>query len=185
MAALCGTQMNHKTQVHKQIASALTALVVLYGAVLMIASPIKATDSIERLVFAAKLLGFLSLPLLCGIGLTVVARYNDASLIQGYKAVSERLEFIRAYNTNTLEQTTVHALSVVAYCVVVPQQWLVFALAQVLAFILGRLFFYFGYRRAALQRFFGFVMGYYPAIVAVLTACVFAIVPAYAIVQTN
>jgi hypothetical protein len=171
--------MNYKPQVHKQIAAALIILVALYGALFYFVKPIQAADIMSRLLFAAKLLSFVPLPLLAGIGATVVARYSDSSLIRGYEAEPpKRFSLLLAYNSNTIEQTLLHSISVVTFCLVAPQPMLIFAVAQVTAFLLGRLLFFLGYRRDSIQRLMGFVIGYYPVIVAVVASCVFTLITA-------
>lgn len=168
--------MSYKPEVHKRIAVGISILAALYGAAFFVLPPVQAIDSASRLLLAAKLLGFIPLPLLAGVWATVFVRYSDASLIQGYKAApSERLALLHAYNANTLEQTALHALSIVAFCAVVPQRLLVFAMAQVAAFLLGRLLFFLGYRRAPLKRLVGFVLGFYSAVAAIVTSCAFAL----------
>jgi hypothetical protein len=166
----------HKNQVHRQVAVALAILVVLYLTIWLGAAPMPAADVPHRLLLAAKLMGFAVLPLFAGISAAVYARYSAAALIQGFKSVpSERLALLLAYNQNTLEQTVLHALSLPIFCVTVPAALLVFAYAQVAAFLLGRLMFYIGYRRAPLQRLAGFAVGHYPAIAAVLVGCAMAV----------
>jgi hypothetical protein len=68
------------------------------------------------------------------------------------------------------------ALSLVAFCAVVPASLLVFAYAQVVAFLLGRLMFFTGYQRAPLHRLVGFAVGYYPSVVAVFVSCVISLI---------
>lgn len=168
--------MSHKVLVHKHIAVALCILALLYAAVYLLVAPVGVAEPVARLLLAARLLGFVALPLLAGIALTVHARYSDSSLIQGYKsAPTERFAFLEAYNTNTLEQTALQALSLAAYCVVVPEPLLVFAYAQVAAFLLGRLMFFVGYQRAPMRRLVGFAVGYYPAIAAVGASCLYSL----------
>jgi hypothetical protein len=169
--------MSYKVLVHKHIAAALCILTVLYVTVYLLVEPLRSPEPVTRLMFAARLLGFASLPLFVGVASTVYTRYSDASLIQGYKSLpTERLQFLQAYNTNTLEQLALLALSLVAFCAVVPASLLVFAYAQVVAFLLGRLMFFTGYQRAPLHRLVGFAVGYYPSVVAVFVSCVISLI---------
>ncbi len=168
--------MSHKILVHKHIAAALCILAVLYAAVYFLVGPVMAIEPVARLLLAAQLLGFVALPLFVGIALTVHARYSDSSLIQGYKSSpTERFVFLQAYNTNTLEQVALQALSLVAFCAVAPEPLLVFAYAQVAAFLLGRFMFFVGYQCAPMHRLVGFAVGYYPSVVAVGASCLFTL----------
>ncbi len=168
--------MSHKVLVHKHIAAALCILAVLYASVYFLVEPVRAIEPVARLLLAARLLGFVALPLLVGIALSVHARYSDASLIQGYKSSpTERFAFLQAYTTNTLEQAALQALSLVAFCAVAPEPLLVFAYAQVAAFLLGRLMFFVGYQRAPMHRLVGFAVGYYPSIAAVGASCLLSL----------
>lgn len=168
--------MSHKVLVHKQIVAALCILTALYAAVYFLAEPVLAIEPVARLLLAARLLGFVALPLLVGIALSVHARYSDSSLIQGYKASpTERFAFLQAYTTNTLEQASLQALSLAAFCAAAPEPLLVFAYAQVAAFLLGRFMFFVGYQRAPMHRLVGFAVGYYPSIAAVGAACLFSL----------
>jgi MAPEG family len=168
--------MGYKTVVHKHIVAAICILLILYEGVYLIVDPILGIESVNRLLFAAQLVGFVSLPLFVGIALTVHARYSDSSLIQGYKSSpTERLLFLQAYNTNTLEQLALSVLSLLAFCATAPEPLLVFAFAQVAAFLLGRVMFFIGYQRAPMHRLVGFAVGYYPSVVAVGAACLFTV----------
>ncbi len=168
--------MSHKTVVHKHVIAALCIIGVLYEGVYLLVYPVLGIDSVERLLFAAQLLGFLALPLFVGIAFTVYERYSDSSLIKGYQSTStERFQFLQAYNTNTLEQLALAGLSLTAFCASVPENLLVFAYAQVAAFLLGRTMFFIGYQRAPMHRLVGFAVGYYPSVVAVGAACLFTV----------
>lgn len=168
--------MSHKLLIHKHIAAALCILAVLYAAAYCLLDPIRAIDPFTRVLLAAQLLGFVALPLFVGIAFTVHARYSDSSLIQGYKSSpTERLAFLQAYNTNTLEQLALQALSLVAFCAVAPEPFLIFAYAQVAAFLLGRLMFFVGYQHAPMHRLVGFAVGYYPSVIAVGASCMFSL----------
>ena len=172
-------QVSHKSGVRRQIGAGVAILGAIYGIVFFLTPAIEANDSTARLALAAKLLGFVSLPLIAGVGATVLARYGDSSLIHGYKApINDRLAMLLAFNLNTLEQTVLHALSIAAFCVTVPGALLSFAVAQVGAFIIGRALFFVGYRRNPLHRFVGFVVSYYPALAAIVAACTFTIINA-------
>lgn len=142
----------------------------------VIVEPVEVAEPVARLLLAARLLGFVVLPLLTGIALMVYARYDDSSLIQGFKSSpNDRFAFLQAYTTNTLEQTALHALSLVAFCAVVPEPLLVFAYAQVAAFLFGRLMFFVGYQRTPMHRLVGFAVGYYPAIAALGASCLYSL----------
>jgi hypothetical protein len=168
--------MSHKNHVHKHIAAALCILVVLYAAAYFLLEPARSIEPVVRILLAAKLLGFLALPLFVGIAVTVHARYSDSSLIQGYKSTpTERLEFLRTYNTNTLEQLALQALSLVAFCAVAPESLLVSVYSQVAAFLLGRFMFFVGYQNAPMHRLVGFAVGYYPSVIAVGASCIFSL----------
>lgn len=166
----------HKTIVHKHIIAALVTLASIYGLVFMLIPAQPGIEASARIMLGAKLLGFLALPLLFGIATTVHARYCDASLINGYKATStERISFLLAYNSNTLEQTVLHTLALLAFCAAAPESLLPISIAQVAAFLLGRAMFFIGYRKDPMYRLAGFAVGYYPAIAAILSACFFTV----------
>ena len=61
---------------------------------------------------------------------------------------------------------------------VVPEFLLSLAVAQVCAFLIGRVLFFVGYRRSPLHRFLGFVVSYYPALAAIVAACAYSIIAA-------
>jgi hypothetical protein len=168
--------MNHKSLVHKHIAAALVILSVIYAAAYFLIPSMHGIESVSRLLLAAKLMGFISLPFFSGIALAVHARYSDPVLINGYKSSpTEDFVFLQAFISNTLEQTALQALSLAAFCAAAPESLLVLAYAQVVAFLIGRTMFYFGYRSSPMNRLVGFAVGYYPSIAAAGASCLFVL----------
>lgn len=170
--------MNHKSIVHKHIVAAIMILAVLYAAVYLFAEPVHLVETAGRLLLPARLMVFIALPLLAGVGAAVHARYSDASMIHGYQSLpNEHFKFLQAYTSNTLEQASLQAMSLVAFCAVVPEWLLVIAYAQVGAFLLGRFMFFVGYQKNPLHRLAGFAVGYYPSILATGLALWFSLRP--------
>jgi hypothetical protein len=169
-------KMNHKILVHKHIAAALAILSVIYSATYFLFPSAQSVEPVARLLLAASLLGFVSLPLFSGIALAVHARYSDSSLILGYRSSpTEGFGFLQAFISNTLEQSALQSLSLLAFCATAPEPLLVFAYAQVAAFLIGRAMFFFGYRSSPMHRLAGFAVGYYPSVAAVGASCFFAL----------
>jgi hypothetical protein len=168
--------MPHKKIVHQQIAIALMLLAIIYGAIAYYSPYAPSADVVARLAYACTLQVFIVFPLYIGIMVAVYMRYSSANLIQGYGATTEeKFSLVQAYNKNTVEQTLLHALSIFTFCSVVPAYLLKFAVAQVLAYLLGRALFAIGYKINPLYRLTGFALGSYPAYLAILISSFFAL----------
>lgn len=165
--------MNYKAVVHKQIGLGIFSIGALY--LIFILLPTSWMESSREQALSISLL-MLATPLFFGIGKVLMARYGNSTLINGYQASDEPIEFEKAYLENTKEQTLAATIVAVALNAVLPDNWFFLQYAQAFAFLLGRLVFYVGYRSSPMNRFSGFVITWYSTLISFSLALYFLFV---------
>lgn len=124
------------------------------------------TESVEGLIAAVQLAIVPLLVLLVAVFLVSTTRRRSATdgLGAAYSSPSRELAFKQAYLQNTLEQTVllVGALLIGGTVLLGPTFSILYA--AVFLFLLGRITFYFGYRKHPLRRAFGMALTMFPAI---------------------
>jgi len=100
-----------------------------------------------------------------GIHKTLFARFNSGELIKGYQSTTQPT-FEVAYLNNTVEQTLVNVLTAMSLGMVVPISLIKLVPIQAGIFIVGRVLYFFTYQSNPMNRFTGFVMSYYVALMS-------------------
>jgi hypothetical protein len=130
----------------------------------------------QRLAILSGSILLLATPLFLSITIVLLGRYSNESLILGYISNSDGLKFKQAYLQNTLEQTTANLLVLIALGLVVPAFYLKICIIQAICFLAGRALFFTGYNRNPMERFTGFVVGWYAVALAYITAAYFVVI---------
>lgn len=153
------------------LAALAVSALVLAGALLALPAPRIPDTAADRMAFALPWLLVSAAALLLGVA--SIARYRfivpaaaDGGNPDGDQALAAR----RAYLQNTLEQTLLHAIAVLAFAAVAPLAWLVLVPAVAGWFVISRVFFRIGYARGASARAFGFGGTYYTTVVTYVLA---------------
>jgi hypothetical protein len=135
-------------------------------------APPVGAEMADRLAFAMRCDLFASLMLLAGIMNVGNRRFFSPSAIQGSAAPEDphdgALAVGRAYLQNTLEQFVILLVAHLALASVLSPPSLKILPVLVILFIIGRITFYLGYRRAPTGRAFGFALTFYPNVAVVL-----------------
>lgn len=164
--------MSHKSIVTKQIVLGM-ALIAVLAAVLWQLLP--GSEKVDRVSYTLSWTALFALPLLAGIHSTLFARFNSDEYIKGYTAASQP-GFHTAYLSNTLEQTVVNVLAAISLGMVAPLFFIKWLPIQACIFVIGRLLYFFTYKRNPMHRFVGFVMGYYVALLAMISTLYWVVV---------
>jgi uncharacterized membrane protein YecN with MAPEG domain len=167
--------MEHKRNVTVQIVIGFALIAVL---VLALWALLPSPDSPDRIAYTLAWSALFSVPLFLGIHTTLFARFDSEDLIHGH-ASSQQLTFNRAYLSNTVEQTLVNVLSALTLGMVVPIACIKLVPIQGCIFIIGRLLYYFTYKSKPMNRFTGFAVGYYVAILSVMTSIYWVVIGNY------
>ncbi|PCJ29879.1 MAG: hypothetical protein COA99_19050 [Moraxellaceae bacterium] len=158
--------MEHKGKVTKQIFIGFVSIVFL---VLSLWFIFPSPDSPDRITYTLTWSALFALPLFFGIHITLFTRFASEDLILGY-ASSKQLTFNKAYLSNTVEQTIINVLSALTLGMVAPIVFIKLVPIQACIFSVGRLIYYFTYKSKPTNRFVGFVIGYYIAVLSVATS---------------
>lgn len=153
------------------LAALAVSVLVLAGALFALPAPRIPDAAADRLAFALPWLLVSAVALLLGVA--AVARYRftvPAAADGGNPADDQALAARRAYLQNTLEQTLLHAIAVLAFATVAPLEWL--ALVPTVAgwFVVSRILFRVGYAKGAPARAFGFGATYYTTVIVYVLA---------------
>lgn len=108
--------------------------------------------------------------LVASIGRLAKFRFFSPSDIDGSGLTkgSEQATVLQSLLQNTLEQLVIASGVYVAWCLTMPVSWLSVVPLCSLAFAIGRLCFYMGYKKGAPARAFGFALTFYPTILLLL-----------------
>jgi len=161
--------LSHQGPVLRQIATGIVLLGLLTGAGLFFLPVFP--EAARAAVLAASLV---SIPLFLSIATVMLMRYADADLLAGHVA-AKPVGFAQAWLQNTMEQTLVQALTLIALGLCIPASLLQLLLIQPSCFIVGRTFYLLAYRRDPLRRFTGFALGWYAAIASFLCSGFFLV----------
>ena len=148
------------------VAAIITLLVVILGSLW---NPFHFAADLgiaERLAVALKAALLPAAALAFAIGRLANHRFaspDDIDAAAG-PASSDRARLLQAEVQNTLEQTVLAAIAYAAWAAVMPSTWLSATLCAAIAFIVGRVAFFFGYDRGAAARSFGFGVTFYPTV---------------------
>ena len=165
--------MQYQKEVRKQIAK---GLLVLGGVIVIGWVEIPGFSERQRLAILSGSILLLAIPLFLSIAAVIIGRYSSESLIFGYKSTDDGLSFKQAYLQNTLEQTSANVLPLIALGLVVPGVYLKVCIIQAASFCIGRVMYFLGYKRDPMERFTGFVVGWYSAAIAYLVAAYFVVI---------
>lgn len=88
---------------------------------------------------------------------------------------TEQANILQALLQNTFEQTLLATLVYFAWSIVMPATWLSVVPIAALAFGLGRLLFFRGYKKGAPSRAIGFTLSFYPSIIMLISIVGFLI----------
>lgn len=163
--------MTHKNIVSKQIALGFLGI-ALTGILLWLVFPTPAAP--DRVSYTLSWAVLFSLPLILGIHKTLFARFNSSELIKGYQSTTQAT-FETAYLNNTVEQTLVNVLTAISLGMVVPISLIKLVPIQACIFIIGRVLYFFTYQSNPMNRFTGFVMTYYVALLSAVLSVYWAI----------
>ena len=125
----------------------------------------------DRLVWLMPYAAVLALPMALAIAAIARHRFFHAAVIDGSNDAADRwLAIARAILQNTLEQTVLAALVLLALAATLPSGWLGALPAAILWFVLARAIFALTYARGAAARSFGFAATFYPTLAGLLMA---------------
>jgi hypothetical protein len=129
-----------------------------------------------RLTLAAQCLLAGAFWLLLSIGLLARHRFFTPEDIDGSGLTSgtEKAKVLQAVLQNTLEQTTLAALTYIAFAALAPAGYLGALPAAALLFWCGRALFWNGYEKGAASRAFGFALTFYSTVLLFLAALAFS-----------
>lgn len=163
--------MSHKPIVIKQIIFGFLFVVAL-SAVLWIVFP--EPKNLDRVTYTLSWAALYSLPLIVGIHSTLFTRFNSHDYIKGYAAENQP-GFNAAYLSNTVEQTLLNVLAAFSLGMVAPQSFIKLVPIQACIFLVGRMLYFASYKKNPMQRFIGFVMGYYAALLSISATLYWAV----------
>ena len=115
-----------------------------------------------------------SLPLSLGVFAIVLKRYGSEDLIKGYLSSNQGIEVERAFLQNTVEQTLIALPLVVSFGAMASASLLKAIPLHAFVFLVGRLLFWFGYKKSYSARIPGFVVTNY-ANVALALGCIYLV----------
>jgi len=154
--------MTYTNSVSKQIALGFLGI-TLTGILLWLVLPTPAAPG--RVSYTLSWTALFSLPMFLGIHKTLFARFNSGELIKGYQSTTQPT-FEVAYLNNTVEQTLANVLTAMSLGMVVPISLIKLVPIQAGIFIVGRVLYFFTYQSNPMNRFTGFVMSYYVALMS-------------------
>lgn len=125
-------------------------------------------DAPARLAFVVRWLLLPALSLLIGIGLVANQRFFVKDAIDGGPSESRLIQIALRYNTNTVEQILLAAISWLGLALVLPHQELKLIAAMSISFFAGRILFLVGYLIAPAARALGFGLSAYPSFAALI-----------------
>lgn len=128
-------------------------------------SPSDNAATIDRIGLSLRWVMLLQLPLIVGI-LTVSQQrfWSDEHADGSPPDIGSPMDVNRRYLTNTLEQTMLATIGLVALSVTVPLDYVNFVPALAFLFVLGRICFWVGYHVNPYTRAFGLALTFVPTI---------------------
>ena len=152
---------------------ALTAIVIVVaGAWFNPFSFNETSDEIERLGMAIKSALLPALFLVIAVGRLARHRFftpediDGGGLAQG----SEQAKILQSVLQNTLEQFSIALVAYLAWAFIMPATWMSVVPLAAIAFAIGRILFFAGYKNGAPSRAVGFTLAFYPSLL--MLACV-------------
>ena len=148
------------------IAVVLSALLLISGAHFLPQLVTFPHGPIDSIIFAGRLSLVPGLVLLFAVRLVASVRFRSAEDNRGaaYAPPSQKLAFPAAFLQNTLEQTVLAVIANFALASIGSVSATAYMAVGAALFLIGRIAFFFGYRRGAGARSFGMVMTMMPAL---------------------
>ena len=160
--------MSHKDAINKgMVIGLLTFLVLAVVGWLIIPNPETYSNK-----YWLKWCFLYSMPLSLGVLAIVLKRYRSEDLIRGDLSSNSGIEVERAYLQNTVEQTLIALPIVASFGTMASGNMLKIIPLHIFVFLVGRLLFWFGYRKSYAARIPGFVVTNY-ANIALALGCVY------------
>ena len=149
--------MHYRHQVHLQVALALLAIFscAVFGRIFF--APLQG-DAIQA---ALKLTPAYAIPLALATLLVMLERAASPDAILGYRATVHRPTLRGAILQNTLEQSVLGFMSLMAFAGVAPAHLGSVLPLAAMVFVVGRIAFALGYAISPMWRFFGFSLNFY------------------------
>ncbi len=159
------------------MASALALSVAGLGAAILVAPAALLPHTLEgRLQLAACAALAPALALAVCIARLAAHRFRTPADLDGSGMTegTDQARLLQALLQNTLEQAAIALPVYVAWVTLAPPRWLAALAVAAGMFLLGRLLFFIGYARGAPGRAFGFALTFYPSVLLLLGAFLFA-----------
>jgi MAPEG family len=120
----------------------------------------------ERLSIALKASAFLCLFLAVSVGRLAQHRFFTPEDIDGGGLTmgSDRAKLLQSILQNTLEQSVLAVFVYLSWAILMPWSWLSVIPLAAIAFGVGRILFFSGYRHGAPSRAVGFTLAFYPSL---------------------
>lgn len=148
------------------VGALVTAIVLLFGALLNPFGFAVDWNASERLWVAAVSLLFPAVMLMVSIGRLAMRRFNHADDIDGGGLTHGSVEakILQSILQNTLEQAVLAGFVYVAWAAIMPGRTMSVVPLAGMLFVLGRIMFFASYSRGAPWRGTGFALTFYPSI---------------------
>jgi hypothetical protein len=155
--ATTGSKMGYRNFVHIQVACAIVVIAAVGMFGLMVGSATIASP----LSLVLKLSWIYALPLAVSIMSVMFERAGSPDAILGHRAQANGPSLRQAILQNTLEQTILGFLSLLAFGSSAPPRCAALLIVAAALFVVGRLCFAIGYAVSPMYRFFGFALNFY------------------------
>jgi len=164
--------LHYRTFVHAQVATAIATILVVLSATLHVATGEVPVDGFAVFADQARLL---ALPLSIAVLLAMIERGRSSDLIMGAASRSASSTLIAAVLKNTVEQTLLACLALVAFLGASPFYAAEIGKAFAWLFLAGRVAFMLGYWLNPMWRFYGFSINFYSSVLLLGAAWFFAL----------
>jgi hypothetical protein len=163
--------MDHKSIVNRKIGIGLAIMATL-GTATFVLLPNFPESTRIRVVAASALIA--AIPLFQAIGSVILRRYADSDFILGYQS-KRPVGLDQAILQNTLEQSVITQITVISIGFLSPAPWIKLSMAQSICFLVGRQLYVVGYKKDAISRLYGFVIGWYAALCSFVASIIFIV----------
>lgn len=125
----------------------------------------RSAGNFERMALALRWAVIIQLPLIAGIVVVAQQRFWSPEHADGSAPKSgSAMDINKRYLTNTLEQSLLSTVGVLAFAATCPAQYLGFVPALALLFLFGRISFWVAYHVNSCARAFGLVLSFLPTL---------------------
>lgn len=146
--------MNYRTLVHVQV---FAAILTIFALLFLIPKSTSAASHIEIAFLTMPLYAF---PLTISIFIVMWLRGTSQKKIDGFKNLGDK-SIPKAFLQNTLEQTFLAILSIMAFAAHAPADLSAIIILSAWLFVIGRALFLMGYYISPMWRFYGFSLNFY------------------------